>query len=345
MEEVASHLKENPLIVYEWTPDGLFAAILTLAYAAENPEGVIAVEGSFPEASIIERIAVESRKARSVALLGSGWSGAEIDLLASSILAPLVAVDHAWVTVEPARPNVIYHNLSTKGDSTAMYPGVAGVVSRILGNPHPLLAAAGIVYLMGETAKSNRFYQNLMVAAGLDHLSDYGLAYECMMQGYGVTSMGDPATYGSVALSIVEVGGDPCKAMLQDALLTSMRSIAEAALEESLAEARLREEDDVILVEAEGDGRHWYFISQSLALEYNGRLLIALYREMASGEYVGCAWHAAGEKPLARILPLMRKRGYRGVGSHHGPINYACFRNVKSPTRFTGDLKAVLGEV
>lgn len=342
--EVAGYLKENPLIVYEWSPDGLFAAILILAYAAEEHAGVVAVEEATPTASVIERVAVESRRAESVVLLGSGWCGAEVDLLASSILAPLVAVDHVWAAGEPRRPNVVYYNPSERGDSAAMYPGVAGTVSRILGHPHPLLAAAGIVYLMGETAKSNRVYQNLMVSAGLDHLSDYGLAYECMMQGYGVTSMGDPAAYGSVPLSVVEVGGDPCKAMLRDTLLTWMRGTAEAALEESRSEARVREEGDVILVEAEGDGRHWYRLSQSFALEYNGRQLITLYREKASGERVGCAWHTAGDRPLARILHLMRKKGYRGVGSHHGPLNYACFKSVTSSARFIDDLKAALGE-
>lgn len=333
LEEVVEAIREKPLIVYNWNPDSLISTILTLTYATSNEEArVLALDDWRPSIKLLENIAVKSREAKSLVLVGLGWSGPEIDLLAPMVLAPVVVIDQSWHQLRPRRPNVIYYNPSPKGERIGNWPSVSSLVSIALKHPHPFLAASGIVSVMGETAKSNRLYQTLMTMAGLDHNSDYELAYDCAMQAYGITSMGEPGIHGEVAMSIVEAGVDPCKAMLKDALLTSMRGSAEVTLEEAISNASVRENGGLTLVEAKGYGRHAFYVARHYALKYRDRVVLTLYEDNMTGRRTACAWSISDNKPLAALYPSLRGLGYKVIANYHGLVNYICYTG-KAPAR------------
>lgn len=346
IEEAIETLKEKPLIVYNWSPDGLLASIITLAYATPTREyRIIAVDTWKPAIDLLEKIAIDSRETKSVALLGVGWSGSDIDLLASMVLAPVVVVDNAWNLIPPRRQNVIYYNPSPKGDRMGSWPSVASLVSMGLGHPHPFLTAASIVSVMGDTARSNRLYQSLMAMAGLDHNSDYDLAWNCAMQTYGITSMGDPVIHGEVARSLVEADRDPCKAILKDALLTSFRGMAEASLEDAVTNADIDEDSDVVIVNAIGEGRHEYYLSRLFGLQFKDKIVLTAYSDQLSGRLTACAWHVSGKKPIATLLPYMKSKGYEVYGSYHGLVNYLCFRKEATPAEHVEDFLTAIDKV
>lgn len=331
LRDVLETMKEEPLIIYHWDPDPLISTILALAYAT-SPENakIMALDKWKPNTTLLQKIAVMSRDAGSVALLGTGWSGGEIDALATMVLAPVAVLENKWRHLTPRRPNVIYYNPSPRGDRMGSVPSLSSILSMGLGHPHPLLAAAGIVSVMGDIARSNKLYQSLMAMAGLDHNSDYDIAWNCSMQAYGVTSMGDPGIHGGFPKSIVEADRDPCRAMLKDALLTSLRGMAEVALENAIRSSVVKEGDDIIVVEVVGEGRHAYFISRWFALQYRDKTVLTIYSDSSNGDLTACAWNVSSLMPLARLLPFLRGRGYEVVGSHHGSVNYVCFSKKAS---------------
>ena len=344
-EALREALEERPLILYGWTGDALLATIIALAYSGSGEAGLEPVTTWRPSQQYLESIAARSRDYKSVVLLGVGWTGVEIDLLAPMVLAPVIVVDNNYMHMLPHRPNVVLANPSPKGDPRGMWPSVAAIVSSLLGNQHPLLAAAGIVSRMWSVAPSNRIYQNLASMVGLNHKEDYDLVAECAWQAYGVTASGDPRVYGRVPQSVVEASGwDPCKGLLSDTLITTLRADAEESYRAAVENAIVEEQGDSVRVLLEGEGRHYYLASYMAALEHPDNLTITGYRDKQEGVDYACAWHVKGKSPLARKLGEARGDGFEAVGGYQGPLNYLCVKPWKRKTGIR-DLADYLAEL
>ena len=346
IEEALEALREKPLLIYGWSPDGLIASIIALKYRGSVDEVPIEATTTWkPGHPQLEQLAIHSREAKSLVLLGTGWSGVEIDLLAPMVLAPVVVIDNSWSHRLPRRPNVLFLNPSPRGDPRANWPTTASLVSSITGNPHPFLAASSIVSLMGDMARGNRVYQSLMSLSGLDHNRDYQIASECAMQAYGITSMSQPTVHSEVARSLVEADPDPCKAMLKDVLLTTYRAEAEAALDSVYKSLETVEENSIRVAVAEGEGRHYLALARVMAMEAPEKVNLLVYRDSLSRERIGCAWSINLGKPLARASSLLRAKGYEVYGYYQGPANFVCYRGSKGEGRFIEDLRESLGRL
>ncbi len=327
MEEAILEVLDKPLIVYGWQPDGLLATIIALSRSGTVDAMVQTVTTWKPRMEELEEIALTSRSHKSVLLLSTSWTGVEIDLLAQMLLAPLGVVDNNWTHLLPRRQNVIYYNPSPRGDPRGQWPSITAILSSLLGNPYPILAATGIVSGLWDASKAHRIYQNLMSMAGLDHVKDYPLVSECAWQAYGVTASGDPKVYMRVPQSIVEASiWDPCKALLSDAVITTLRAEAEESLEVALDAVEVRYDDNIIIAVTEGEGPHYYFISYSIALSQPDKIIITGYRDLKWRENYACIWHVKGRRPLARHLIDLRREGYEAKGLFQGSLNYLCVK-------------------
>ena len=330
-EALREALEEGPLILYGWTADALLATIIALAHSESSEIGLEPTTTWRPSRQYLESIAVRSRDYKSVVLLGVNWTGVDIDLLAPMVLAPIIVVDNNYMHILPHRSNVIVLNPSPKGDPRGVWPSVAAIVSSLLGGQHPLLAAAGIVSRMWSVAPSNRMYQNLASMAGLNHKEDYDLVAECAWQAYGITAAGDPRVYGRVPQSVVEASGwDPCKGLLSDTLITTLRADAEESYKAAVENASIEVHEAKVRVLLEGEGRHYYLASYMAALEHPDKLAVTGYQDTRERVNYACAWHIKGKRPLARKLGEARGDGFEASGGYQGPLNYLCVKPGKN---------------
>jgi len=317
VEGLRDVVEGGPLFAYSWSADGVLAAVVGYSLGGGGLMGVPAVR---PGRGLLESLAVASRRHRGVALLGLAWSGAEVDLLAGMVLGPVGVVDVHWAVGRPRRSNVVYANPSPRGDPRGYWPSTTLVLVSALGAPHAFLAASGVVSVLGEHAMGNRMYQNMMVRAGLDPRGDFGLAWECAMQAYGVAAAGDPVVHSEVPRSVVEASpGDPCRALLGDGLVAGLRARAEAGLAEARAES-LGVEEGFEVFEARGWGRHMFALARDLAAR-RGRVIVG-YEDELGGERGACAWTTRPREPaLAALTPQLRARGLAARGLYQGPAN------------------------
>jgi len=262
--ELDEALGENPLVAYGWSADGILAALLALTL---RPGRGLAVEEGVPGPGTLEAVARLRRRGHTgVLLAGAGWPSRLVDDLAVMLLSPLAVVDVRWPSGRPRRPNVVFLHPAPRGDPNGYWPSTALYLSTLHGNPHPVLAAAGVVAMLGPAARAHRLYQNLMAMAGLDPNRDYSLPRECALQAYGAASMGDPGVHSQVPESLAALG-DPCSALLRDHLLTTLRAQAEAALGEVRSEHR-GVEGAFHRYQARGWGRHAMEVARPLAFRH-----------------------------------------------------------------------------
>ena len=329
LEELAGR---NPLYIYGWNLDGFLAAVTSLAYA--GPGRAQAVDTPLPGDDLLQHYAVISREHGSIIALATGWNGTVADKLATMILAPLGLADTRWLTTKPRRPNVVLLNPSPHGDPNGYWPSTTLYIQTLLQTPHPLLAAASITAMLGTAALAHRLYQNTMTMAGLDPNKDYPLARECHMQAYGITTMGDPAVHGEAPTSITEADQtDPCKAILRDHLLTSLRAQAEVAL----AEAKIEEtgqQGPYKTYHATAWGRHEYEIARRLAYKH-GRIILH-YQDETSNHQATCIWTThRGDPPLPTKLPQLHTKNTPAWGHYQPPINTICTQTKINPNTLT----------
>ncbi len=330
VEALREALGRGPLYLYSWDADSFIAVVEALAYGGMG--GVVAVRGGRPSPGYLSGLAASSRRFGGVALVGLGWLSRDVDLLAGMVLGPVAVVDVSWDVGRPRRPNVVYANPSPRGDPGGRWPGTAYVLAVLLEGVNPLLAAAGIVARLGVMARANRAYQNMMARAGLDPAGDFQLAWDCAMQAYGIAAAGDPQVHAEAARSIVEADpGDPCRALLRDALAASLRGQAEVGLEEA-SRRRAGERSGFRLVEASGWGWHLEWIArEEAAASPTGRALV-VYEDQASGLAGVCAWSVAPRDPaLASIVAQLRRRKLPARGVYQGPANYVCVYPSRDP--------------
>ncbi len=326
-EVLAEVLERDPLVAYGWWADGFLSAVYLLSRARGG--SVLPAEPPRPGQAWLESLAAASRGHGGLVLASTGWSMADVDRLAPMVLAPVVVVDTHWSRGRSLRSNVFVYNPAPRGDARGYWPSTALYVATLLPEPHPLLAAAGVVAVLGEAALGNRLYQNMMVRARLDPRGDYQLAHDCAMQAYGLVAQGDPRVHGEAPRSIVEAERlDPCKAILRDALLTGLRAEAEVGL----SDVRLDEQEPRAgfrVYYARGWGRHALIVARRLASK--GARVAVGYEDESSGYRAVCAWSMKrGDPPLAELLGQLRSRGLRARGMFQGVANFVCAEPVDS---------------
>ncbi len=303
--------KDRVLVAYRWAPDQFLAAVMVADHVISSggEAGFYAFADHRVDMSLVARLASESRRYDSLILLGPGWRGPEIDLLASNVLAPVAVIDNAYNRLPPRRPNVLYFNPSPRGDPRGVWPSITFLLGTILGEATSLLVASSIVALLGRRSIAVRAYQNSMAANGLSHIEDYGLVEECALRAAGLTASGNPGTMAGAALSVAEAShGDLCRALLDDALLATHAGILEAWLEEY---------EPARLVEGLADGDTLRMIVSRNSAFSLGSLAAA------GGGGSWCLWDAR----RSSIIPLAReafRSGLAGYAVHQGLVNYAC---------------------
>ena len=312
INEIRGVLSEDRVLVaYRWAPDQFLAAVMLADYVVSRGReaGFHAFTSHRVDMGLVSRLASESRKYDSLVLLGPGWRGPEIDLVASNVLAPIVVIDNAYNRIPPRRPNVLYFNPSPRGDPRGVWPSVTFLLGTILGDATNLLVASSIVALLGRKSIAVRAYQNSMTANGLSHVEDYFLVEECALRAAGLTASGDAGSMAGAALSIAEASlGDLCRAILDDALLATHAGVLEAWLEE-YTPARL--------VDGVADGDTLRMIVSRNSAFSLGALAAA------GGGDSWCLW----EPGRSSIIPLARealRQGLAGYAVHQGLVNYAC---------------------
>ncbi|MCE4624636.1 MAG: hypothetical protein F7C35_02060 [Desulfurococcales archaeon] len=300
------------LVVYRWMPDQFLAALLLAWWVGGSRRvGFVAFDEAAPSSGFVRGVAVESRGYDAVVLVGPGWQRPEVDLLAVQVLAPLLVVDNHYSYMRPRRPNVLYFNPSPRGDSRGSWPSVTFTLSLLLGDATNLLVAASIVALLGRASTSVRAFQNAMARNGLNHVSDYFIPEACAMRALGVTAMGDPRAHASIPHSVVEASpDDPCRGLLDDALLASLQGMFEAVVEEYMPPPPR--------VRVRGEARHplLSYLAREASFHNKGLGLAVAGRRF-------CAWNPTG-RPLARGVGRLRRRGFRAFSSYQGLVNYLC---------------------
>ncbi len=326
LEEIRSILRDKDiLIVYPWDPDGLLASvILTDAVANEDKRiGYFAHQEFRPGISLIEKIASLSRRYDSVVVLGSGWQGPEIDMLASNIYGELVILDNSYMYLRPQKSNVLYFNPSPKGDPRGNWPTLSFLVNVVLNGEYYIEVAASIVSLLDKAAIGSRIYQNMMVKAGLNHINDFELPKSCANRLWGITVSQPPEPYQEIPRSLIESGYNVCGALLNDVLLASYEVIG-ADLIERVSEKDIELSGENIVVNA-GEELNYstLLLSSRIIAKDNSRLAIVLSRWRNGCSF--CSW-SLSKKPLAGKVGEIRRIGGGARGVYQGVINYLCGR-------------------
>lgn len=325
INEIRDVLTNNDLlIVYTWDADNLMAASMISGYVMNTGPGrlgYLAHEDFKPGVSFIGEIAEISRQYDSVVLLGPGWQGPEIDLLAANIHGEVVVIDNSWNYIQPRMKNVLYFNPSPRGDPRGNWPTVSFLVHMITRSEYYLEVAASVMAMMGQGAISSRVYQNMMVKAGLHHILDKSIPLECSNKLWGITVSQNPATFKDVPRSLVESGYDICMALMKDPLVSSYEVLASEIVNEVL-KSRRKEYDSVKLVESDLPRNYSALLLTSRILLGSSVKKAITASKIPSG-YRFCAW-SLGKHPIASIVGDLRRRNAKVKGVYQGQINYVC---------------------
>ncbi|MEB3860883.1 MAG: hypothetical protein GSR84_01510 [Desulfurococcales archaeon] len=308
-----------PVVVYHWDADGMISAMHIVMAAGEDtvlhpPKFTFKVTREF-----IESLKKSLTRSRTILILDLAYPGKILDMIAKETGARVIVVDHHYQEEEPRSPNVEYINPASKGDQEGRWPSAAHVLARLLGKYHPALVAASIVGDLGPAAKANREYQNYMVEAGLDPVNDYWIIQEAVEQLNSIDRMGN--YHGLRWIPKVHAIGqfDPLKSVLNDPLLTTLRTQADVEWEELVARAEeeLREEAPGILgVVLEGEGRHVSKLARHLASKHRGKIIVVAYYASSTGEARVYARAYGYDKPLTPLIRYFKKLGYEAGGKY-----------------------------
>ncbi|MEB3780065.1 MAG: DHH family phosphoesterase [Desulfurococcales archaeon] len=306
-------------LVYHWDADGMLSAISLVAYYGsadrvllEPPRFTYRIDKDY-----LERLKESSRRSDALIIVDIDYPGDTIDMLAEKLGKHVIVIDHHAKYDLPKREDVTYYNPAAKGDPQGLYPSATHVLAEILEAYHPLLVAASIVGDLGPQAKSNKVYQNYMVEAGLDPVRDYWLIEEAVRLLSSLEIMGN---YDGIKWipKVIGIGDmDPFKAILNDALLATLRVQADAELEEILKNAERNMEEPARGVKAvllEGEGRHASQLARRLAAKYKDHIVIVGYKANSTGEARVYARTYRTDIVLASLIPKLKARGYLAGG-------------------------------
>ncbi len=322
LEDLAS--RGPPVLVYHWDADGMISAMHIVMATGQDtvmhpPRFTYKVTPS-----LIESLKKSLTRSNTIIVLDLAYPGETVDMIAEKTGAQVIVFDHHYQENEPKNPNVMYINPASRGDPEARWPSAAHVIAKYTGAYHPLLVAASIVGDLGEAAKANKEYQNYMVEAGLDPIRDYWIVAEAVKQLDAIDIMGNYD--GLKWIPKVHAIGqfDPFKSILNDPLLTTLRTQAELELQELVekAEEEAREEyPGVIGVVLEGEGRHVSKIARHMASRHRGKIVVVAYYARSTGEARVYARAYGLNKPLISLIPLFKKMGYQAGGKYQGDNN------------------------
>ncbi len=312
-------LRGPPVVVYHWDADGMISAMHIVMIAGEDtvlhpPYFTFRVTREF-----ISSLKKSLTKSRTILIVDLAYPGRVLDRIAEETGARIIVVDHHYQEEEPRNPNVEYINPAAQGDQEGKWPSASHVLAKLIGKYHPALVAASIIGDLGPAAKANREYQNYMVEAGLDPINDYWIIQEAVEQLNSIDRMGN--YHGLRWIPKVHAIGqfDPLKSVLNDPLLTTLRTQADVEWEELItrAEEELREEAPGILgVTLEGEGRHVSRLARYLASKHQGMIVVVAYYASSTGEARVYARAYGYEKPLTPLIPYFKGMGYEAGGKY-----------------------------
>lgn len=335
------------LVVFHWDIDGVASAALAAGGCGGPGDSVFLVP---PFRYVFDkpfldraRGAVKGRRLLVVADLGVPWRS--LQLLQRYVSRPAVVVDHHVQPESPGDPAIVYVNPALRGDPAGNWPSAAHIVRSLTGRGDPLLVAASIVGDMGPAARANQWYQNYMAMAGLDPARDYWVAEECAALADGASAMGRGDVLEALAARL-SAEEEPCKLILEDGVLHSLRAQAEAELNDLLDKAEdLAEEPlpGVRLYRLEGHGRHASKLARRLALKHPDKIVVVAYKSRATGEErVYARTYRRGAPPLAsrEAVGWLRSMGLSAGGKSQGSNNVLAIE--APPNRLDEALEALL---
>ena len=335
------------LVVFHWDMDGVASAALA-AGGCGDPGGSGFLVPPFRyvfDKPFLDRARGAARGRRLLVVVDLGVPGASLQLLQRYVSRPAVVVDHHVQPEPPRDPAVVYVNPALHGDPRGSWPSTAHVLRSIIGRGDPLLVAASIAGDLGPAARANTWFQNYMAMAGLDPARDYWVVEECVALVDGASTMGRGDVLEALAARI-SVEEEPCRLILEDGILHSLRAQAEAELEELLDKAEGRVEEPlpgVRLYRLEGHGRHASRLARRLALKHSDEVVVVAYRSRATGEErVYARTYRRGAPPLAsrEAVRWLRSLGLSAGGKSQGSNNVLA---VEAPPGRLGEaLEAVL---
>ncbi|MEB3860556.1 MAG: hypothetical protein LRS43_05030 [Desulfurococcales archaeon] len=323
---------ETPVIVYHWDADGLIAAtLITMAYGdslLEPPRFTYRLTREH-----LERVKSASRRADLLVIVDLAWDPIYFETMALETGLKVVVIDHHYTMLDESsfRAPVVYCNPAAKGDPEGLWPSASYIASLVYGVRHDLLVAASIVGDLGEGSLQNRVYRSVMERAGLDPVKDYWLPREAVLQLHGVEAMGKFEAVSWIPKMLATGNLDPFKAIIGDAYLTTLRAQAEAELEQLMEEAKrsAREDDGIIYVILEGEGRFFSQLSRELAKKYPDKIVVLAYHAKSTGEARVYARTARERPVLAKAINALRKRGYSAGGKSQGSNNVVAIETTR----------------
>ena len=316
------------VVVFHWDMDGVASAVLA-ASAAGDAGGSAFVLPGFRfvfDKPFLDRVRGLARGRRLLVVVDLGVPGGSLLLLQRYASRPAVVVDHHSQPEPPGDPAIVYVNPAARGDPAGNWPSAAHVLRSLVGRGDPLLVAASIVGDLGPAARANRWYQKYMVEAGLHPVRDYWVPQECAALVDGASAMGRADVLEALAARL-SLEGEPCRLILEDGVLHSLRAQAEAELEDLLAQARGAGEEvmpGVLLYRLEGLGRHASKLARRLAAEHPDKIVVVAYKSRATGEErVYARTYKRGAPPLAApsLIRRLRSRGLSAGGKSQGANN------------------------
>ena len=271
----------------------------------------------------LDRAEFESKSRKYVAVLDLAVPGGTIDLLWTRVRRLVVVIDHHVQSELPKKPGVIYVNPAKDGDPAGRWPSAAHVLASIIGYwKDPLLLAASIVGDLGPRARASRVYQDYMAMAGLHPVKDYWIAEECSSLIDAASVMGKRDVLESLPMRLA-LEEDPCKSILEDGLLHSLRAQADGELEEILSSARPEAEGrDAVVYVIEGVGRHASKLARRLAERHKDKIVVVIYRSKSTGRIRAYARTLRPDAPpLVKAAERLRSLGYSAGGKYQAGNN------------------------
>ena len=309
----------TPIIIMHWDADGIISASILISWLRNHPHLTEFIVTTPPFTyswgmEFIEQLRISSRNASYMGILDLGVPGPLIDMTARMLGLRTLVIDHHRQEEKPKSPRVTYINPAAEGDPKGLWPSTAHIVSTILGWGDPLFVAASIVGDLGRRARDNPVFAEYMKRAGLDPENDYWVAEECARLLDAPSEMGrrDLVERLPLRLSVEE---DPCKAVLSDGLLASMKVQAETEFEDILANAEPERRGDIMLYRLRGQGRHASRLSRILASKHKDKVVVVYYEAESTGERrIYARTFKSGAPPLVSAAEALRRKGYSAGG-------------------------------
>jgi hypothetical protein len=313
-----------PLIITHWDADGVISATLLISWLGSPDIDVLIPSFTYSWGrDFLDRAEVLSKDKKYVSVLDLAVPGGTLDLLWTRVRRPVIVIDHHFQTELPRKPGVVYINPARKGDPAGRWPSAAHVLSSIIGYwKDPLLIATSVVVDLGPRARASRVYQDYMVKAGLHPVNDYWIPEECASLIDAASTMGRRDVLEDLPKRLA-FDPEPCRLILEDGLLHSLKVQAEEELEEILMSASptLKSEDVVVYI-LKGIGRHVSKLARRLAERHKDKIVVVLYKSLSIDRlYAYARSLAPSAPPLVQAAERLRSLGYNAGGKYQAGNN------------------------